>query len=806
MQPQRFDLRRASVIPFALAILTGTILCLFIAIPATYVAVFVIVSGLVALGGLLLRKMHSFGPVALLLFFVMLSWFRAESNLGREVRWNVHDLAAASDSVSVTGRVFLPANDSYQNHNVVIDQVGIEAQTGSIQLGDLRLRLFADTCLLSTLRYGDIIYAVGRLKSSSERTARFSGALTSVLSKREAADVFVKPDMLFVHYKSGHVMRRMTDQLRQWILVTFDRSLSQDASSLCRALVLGDRQDFGYRFQEQLRLTGLSHIFALSGLNTGLIISLLWVALGVFFLPKNARCLILLVAALLYMELGREVPSLVRATLMCSVFLAGRLLQRKTTVINYLAIALGIELLWRPMDLLDPGFALSYLSVLGMIAGFAVLRKPFSQLLDNRRSGIVKSSAEVLTGTLTAQAGTLPLVGFLFHRLPLLGGLGNLLVVPGFALLLVLALLLLIFAAFAPWLVQFISPSIEGLGFGLGLIVDFFAELPLSGMQIPELSFLMMSVIYLLIFAVPLFWLLERKRTALTSTLLLACLLVWAGTTNGKSDSRMTFIDVGNGDACLVETEGRTILIDAGPRYAEWSAASVVLAYLAERGIMHIDGLILTHPDTDHIGGAAELLQRIDVGKVWCNGDSSASWAFTEFQVATCNKWIEIGALRAGDMIEIASNASFTVLTPDSLCMVRFTESNQKSLAIVLDLDSNTALHAGDIDSTVEHELLAWGQLLDVDILHAGHHGSKRSSCKDFLKAASPDVCVLTAGRRNIYGHPAPEVLKRLADLGIPYLITGRESTIVYESTNQGWKRRKPQAQTLAELWRLPYG
>ncbi|RQV99405.1 DNA internalization-related competence protein ComEC/Rec2 [bacterium] len=806
MKPRRFDLQNASAIPFAVAMIMGVTLCLFISVSESILLFTVLLLTLLALASLFTPGLRSYAVIVLLLFFVMLAWYRAESQLGREDRWLLSAQAAADDSVRLTGRVVISSFDFSNRGKVIVDQAFLEGKGFSIQLDDLRIRLFADSSLLAALRYGDIVHAIGRMRSSSERTARFTGALTGVLSKREACGVIVDPESLFIHQIGGYHLRRTIDGFRHWILRTFDESLSPDASALCRALVLGDRQDFGYRFQEQLRLTGLSHIFALSGLNTGLMISLLWVTLGVFFLPRNLRYLILLFAAVFYMELGREVPSLVRASLMCSTFLVGRLLQRRTLVINYLAIALGIELLWHPMDIVDPGFGLSYLSVLGMIAGYSAMKQTVAQLIDSQKSGMLKSSVEVFIGTITAQVGTLPLVGFLFHRLPLVGGIGNLLVVPGFALLLVLASLLLLFSAIAPWMVEFITPSIEGLGYCLGWIVDFFAGLPLAGIQIPEMSFLLMLTLYLLIFLIPVFWMLQRRRYAVQTALLLACIITWTGSIDEAENSRLTFIDVGNGDACLIESEGSRYLVDAGPRYGEWSAAKIVLPYLADRGIVQLDGLILTHPDTDHIGGAAELIQRIAVDRIWTNGDTSSSRTFIEFEISARSKGKKPQILSAGDIVTLSPSAHLSVLSPDSLSLLRLSESNQRSLAMILSMNSNSAFLAADIDSTVELELLSWGEMLDVDVLHAGHHGSKKSTSVPFLRATSPELCILTAGRRNSYGHPAPEVIERLNSLGIPYLITGQESTLVFESSGEGWKRIKPKAQMLSELWKLPYG
>jgi competence protein ComEC len=741
-----------------------------------------------------------------LLCFILLAWFRAEIELGRDIRWSIQELAQSDSAARITGRVCVPASDSRDFRYIIIDRAEIKIDERLLALDALRVRVFCDSLLLSSLQYGDIIHAVGQLRSGSEKAARFTGTLTGLLARREAGDFFVDTGLLFTTPVEGHFLRRAVDSARLWITNTFNRYLSADAAALCRALVLGDRQDFSYQFQEQLRLTGLSHIFALSGLNTGLIISLLWVFLGLFFLPRNARYWILLLCALFYMELGREVPSLVRATLMSSIFLIGRLLQRKTHVLNYVAAALGIELLWRPMDIVDPGFALSYLAVLGMVVGYQAMKQTVIQLIGDNRDGILKSATDVLSGTFTAQIGTLPLVGFLFHRFPLIGALGNLLIVPGFAVMLILASVMLLIAGVIPWAVQYVTPSIEYLTMAMGSIVSFFASLPLSGIQFQSMTLGLMILIYAVIFSFLVAWMLKRTRSALLIVAAFSCFVVWWSAFQEPENPQLSFIDVGNGDAILVEDSDRRLLIDAGPQYGEWSAAQNILPYFSDRGIAHLDGLILTHPDTDHLGGAADLLQRMTVDRVWTNQDSSQSFAYLELSLVFEQLNMRPSILRAGDQLRLGNGTDLFVLTPDSLSMLRGQSSNQKSLAIKLESENNSALFAADIDSTVELGLLMWGDLLDSDLLCTGHHGSKASTCLRFLQACSPDLCIMTAGRRNPYGHPHPDVLARLDSLEIPYSITGREGTLVFESTDSGWRRVKPPAQSLAELWHLPYG
>ena len=255
MNSDRISLQAISSIPFAVAVLAGVILCLFIDSKEAVLSVVVFVCLLIAISTLTFSRLKSYRIIALLLFFFSVGWFRADLQLGRDDRWNVYKYSAVNDSVKVTGRVVIDASGSRDQQRITVDQVLLESDEYSLQLDELRVRLFGDKELTGSLKSGDIVYAVGRLRSSSERSAKVYRFVNRNSREKRSRRFICRFGFLFhlpYRWLFASSNRRFLPALDYHV---FDNNLSPDAASLCRALVLGDREDFGYRFTEQLRLT-----------------------------------------------------------------------------------------------------------------------------------------------------------------------------------------------------------------------------------------------------------------------------------------------------------------------------------------------------------------------------------------------------------------------------------------------------------------------------------------------------------------------------------------------------------------------
>ena len=233
------------------------------------------------------------------------------------------------------------------------------------------------------------------------------------------------------------------------------------------------------------------------------------------------------------------------------------------------------------------------------------------------------------------------------------------------------------------------------------------------------------------------------------------------------------FIDVGQGDAILVEVGDADILVDGGPSGAD------VLAYLGGQDVPDIDLLVATHPHADHIGGLDEVLGQYDVLEVWTNGATATTQAYQDFAAAVGAEGAVERDARRGDSTRF-SGVALTVLHPtDSLSG----DTNTDSIVLRLSCGSVDVLLTGDATADSEASMVADASVeLDADVLKVGHHGSKTSTSDAFLSAVTPTDAVISVGAGNTYGHPTQEALGRLAAHGATVHRTDLVSTVLLTS------------------------
>ncbi|MDP9349612.1 MAG: MBL fold metallo-hydrolase, partial [Gemmatimonadota bacterium] len=256
------------------------------------------------------------------------------------------------------------------------------------------------------------------------------------------------------------------------------------------------------------------------------------------------------------------------------------------------------------------------------------------------------------------------------------------------------------------------------------------------------------------------------------------------------------FLDVGQGDAVAIRTAGdRWVLVDAGPRAERYDAGERrVLPFLRARRVSRLEAFILTHPDADHIGGARAVLEGMDVGRLIEPGLPVGKPLYLEVLRAAEARNVPWAAARRGRRLRL-DGVELELLWPVGDVLDASVEANEISAVVRLRYGAFTALLTGDVGTGVEEELAAtYGGSLRAQLLKAGHHGSRTSTGDALLDAARPELVVVSAGRRNRYGHPAPEVMARLRERGIAVARTDREGTVsVYvEPGGAHWRREGP--------------
>lgn len=559
-----------------------------------------------------------------------------------------------------------------------------------------------------------------------------------------------------------------------------------DAGIFLASILTGEGPGMSEDLRDAFSTTGLAHLLSISGTHFGLFSLLIfWTIrlfvrslpyrllqrITVFVTPSQAAAAFSLPFMAIYLLIsGSSIPA-VRSFIMISLFLFGLLIGRRGFWLNSLLLAAVLISVWDPSALLSLSFQLSFAAVLSI--GLAVGGREQGSAEDLQdstgKSGklhgrVLRTLRESLLISLAASIGTAPLVVYAFHYLSLVSPAANLLVTPlvGFLLLPVAlsAGFTFLFSGYFPF------SGVIGLLTDLTLKgVRLLASVPFADLRIPGVPASFVVAFYL---GVCLYFLIRKGHGwpgswALPVSVVLVLFSLLPVFSRG-GDMAVTFLDVGQGDAAIVEASGRTIVIDTGRTGRE---AGTFLRYLGSRDI---DALVLTHADDDHSAGASYLAGHFRVREIWDNG----LLRYPESLSAISRR-----SLGRGDVVT-APGIAVQVLHPYpgfyTLDSNGADEENNSSLVLRVAGRRHSFLFTADISAEAEEDLLSLGPYLESSVLKVSHHGSRSSSSPGFIASVSPALAVISAGRDNPYGHPHKETLRRLR--GIRLYRTERDGAI----------------------------
>lgn len=233
------------------------------------------------------------------------------------------------------------------------------------------------------------------------------------------------------------------------------------------------------------------------------------------------------------------------------------------------------------------------------------------------------------------------------------------------------------------------------------------------------------------------------------------------------------FFDVGQGDSILINADGKNVLIDGGPK----TAGSTLLGYLDSVNVTHIDIMVATHPDEDHIGGLITVMQStMTIDMIFYNGQNHTSQTFKDFMSLAQEYTLTVTERNQVHVLTATTN--FTILNP--VQPLEFADINANSVVLKLQVNNVSFLFTGDATADTEQGMINAGLSLRSDVLKVAHHGSRTSTSQAFLDAVNPTYAVISAGLDNRYGHPHEETVQRLLDKGVITYGTYVSGTIVF--------------------------
>lgn len=563
-------------------------------------------------------------------------------------------------------------------------------------------------------------------------------------------------------------------KLRNKIIGKIDSIFSEDVSGFARSLLLGDTSKLSIEDDTSLKISGIRHVVAVSGLHISILMSCIFIFVRT---RRFINSIVSIPLLLLFTALAGFTPSVLRACIMQIVFVISLEAEKEYDAPTALSLAVFLLILINPLVITSISFQLSVSCVIGILLFSGRI---YNLLLRTKlgpakgkslKSKLIRGGALSVSVTLSTMATTLPINAYYFGSVCLVSVLSNFLLLGlvtfcfyGIAFSCLAAF---IFPVFGSLLGMIFSWPIRGVLYAAKLL----SKIPFAAVSSENLYVLLWVIFIYGLFVV---FLLNKKKKpflfcglsvlGLCISLSLACL-------EPRMDNyRVTVLDVGQGQCILIQSKDSCYMVDCGG-FSDYAVADLAALTLRTEGISKIDGLILTHFDQDHAGNAESFLRQIRAEHIYIPA------ADIDHPIRRDLEYEYSGVLRNVRKTTILNcGVGQITIYPGE----KGKEGNESSLCILFQAKDCDILITGDRNSDGERYLIDHEELPYIDVLIAGHHGAKSSTSLYLLQQLQPKTVVISVGEDNYYGHPDPVIIKRLENFACTIWRTDQDGTVVF--------------------------
>ncbi|MGA3675981.1 DNA internalization-related competence protein ComEC/Rec2 [Lysinibacillus agricola] len=611
----------------------------------------------------------------------------------------------------------------------------------------------------------------------------YAFSMEKYLISKGARGIFEVSNWTFIEEKKSirSFLAKQRHSMKKHIETTFPESLVAEA----QALLIGSQDQVDHELQRAYQKLGITHLFAISGLHVALVSWLFFEGLLRIGVRKEMATIVLLIILPIYGVLAGGAPSVWRAVSVVELIMLMRYARWQISIDDALAISFLCFVLLEPGVIYQIGFQLSYLATVSLVYSGVILRLSTNWLI---RSFFI---------TFVCQLLVYPLLLHHFYEISISSFLANIIFVPLFSfVILPLNIAMFVITIISMPVAKVLFAGYEPLRIWLTTFILYVQELPfqLWSPGRPAIWLICVALISVLVG----FYFIEINHYGKFAVVIFIPAICIHFLPMLFNETKLTFLNVGQGDCTVIELPFRraVYVIDSGGllRFEQelWKTSEspyevgrqVVVPFLKGKGIRDIDIFIVTHADADHVEGAEEILQEINMHEIHLTPGSMDKPIMQDLLMEAKKRMVQVKEKMHGTTWRIGET-SFQYLWP----LETVYEGNNDSIVLYLQQGAFRALLTGDLEEHGEQELIHLNnkQLADMTLLKAGHHGSKTSSIEPFVELLRPELTIFSAGLNNRYRHPHDEVVERFASRNLPTLTTGIDGTIEVRIRGETW-------------------
>ena len=585
-------------------------------------------------------------------------------------------------------------------------------------------------------------------------------------------------------------------KVKNKIIKNINNKFPEETRGVFLGILLGDKNSIEEDVRQNFADSSLSHILAVSGTHISYVVICISVLFKKLKLNKNIRKVLTSLVLFMYLYLVDFSASATRAVIMSNIVILQMLFYRKQDTITTIAFSSIIILINNPYAILNIGFLLSYGGTIGIILFVNKISTESKEDFFQRFKSYLK---DICIVTISAQTIIMPIIIYYFNTISFTFIISNIIASLIIGPIIMIGLVIIAISFFKIPIISLIIRFYNILIVILVKTADIISKIPISKIYLKTPTTLEIIFYYSVVFLIALLiYIKKSNRKFIKKTiqidiynlknffinnrnkvLIFISIVSLISITSIKipKELKINFIDVGQGDSCLITTpQNKKVIVDSGGSESYDVGKNVLLPYLLDKRITKIDYIMISHFDTDHCKGFEYVLENLKVKNVIISKQSETSENFKQIMKIIRKKRINLIVVQKGSKIKIDNFTTVDIISPHSENIAD--NMNDNSIVAKLEAYNFSILFTGDASEKIEKELIKEKINLKSDILKVSHHGSKTGTSEEFLKSVKPKIALIGVGENNKFGHPTEDVIKRLTENKVKIYRTDRNGEI----------------------------